>query len=662
MRPLKPRGIILISVIFITVLIGMYVASTFVLTQGQLGVANHSIEDQMAENTARSGVEYALARLEEDPEWRGDDNGLVVDSPDLKVREDNGNVVGLVRHANGGVSQFRLRFNYQDGNGGADKLDNPSEAMRLDSPHISVNNLTNPEDAPFPLGDGSEVLSYRVPEQTVALVVEGRVASGFYDGFDDADLNPNPWRIKAARTVESFHRIAELKDDERFDDAVSMAAKDIHVNLFDSGTSDPAALRLDDATGAGQPMMRSRGNVKVKNEDGSDGSVLGVDAQILLPKANTLVADLDPAVTRGNEDEKTHFYQLAWESVPDPASDAAKLNAGTYTYWESDGQLHYYAENYESYRLKMQSDPDFVNNPGRTTNILPEGFAFVKAGNEGPDGVTSERNRFVVDRDVQVQGVAGPAGETVLDLTILPRGGAREDIEGGGGGSGGGSGPPPSPTDMWTKQQAMLTDFDLGTLSGGTVDPEVEDLGPQNFEMTFAPTDENGARIIAPGDVRLATDIKGTGGSVKAAGEIRFVGLGFDISANPGEEGPAISLYSQEGITISTLRPDGQDGHEYTGLELKGILYSWKDIELKTGSAGEMEGVDPQKVFIQGTMVAYGANPGDPTQKPGDNGFGNIRMAGDQIELVFDPGYLVGLTGGAGYRVKLAPVSQSYRR
>jgi hypothetical protein len=58
-------------------------------------------------------------------------------------------------------------------------------------------------------------------------------------------------------------------------------------------------------------------------------------------------------------------------------------------------------------------------------------------------------------------------------------------------------------------------------------------------------------------------------------------------------------------------------------------------------------------------MVAYGGEPGK--DKPGENGHGNISISADQIDLVFDPGYLLGVQGADGYKISLAPLSQSYR-
>ena len=41
-------------------------------------------------------------------------------------------------------------------------------------------------------------------------------------------------------------------------------------------------------------------------------------------------------------------------------------------------------------------------------------------------------------------------------------------------------------------------------------------------------------------------------------------------------------------------------------MELKGLVYSWKDIELKAGHEDEVADAEPQRVFIQDALVAYG--------------------------------------------------------
>ena len=111
---------------------------------------------------------------------------------------------------------------------------------------------------------------------------------------------------------------------------------------------------------------------------------------------------------------------------------------------------------------------------------------------------------------------------------------------------------------------------------------------------------------------------------------------------------------------VKPLQPDGSGNHKYTGMELKGLVYSWKDIELKAGHEDEVADAEPQRVFIQDALVAYGGIPGDGDNPPGSNG-GNILLTGDRVDLVFDPTHLIGLRSETGLTVALETVSRSYR-
>ena len=768
---------------FITVLIGMYVASTMILSRGQILTGKQSRESQLAESAARSGIEYALARLEENVEWRGNGNGVVVDSPGLTVVEDNGNVVGLVRGSDGSQAQFRIRFNFQDGAAGGDGLEDPGSAMAFDSPHISVNNLINMVEVPLPMGDGAGYSvagnsSGVVPPGAVALVCEGRVSPGL-NNAGPANPNPSLNRVTSTRVIEGFYRVKEVFGDKIVEPAVSMA-KNTSVKLYDGDASSPAMLVLGDATGEGQPRTRSREAFEVENEDGSDGSVDGSDATILVRDPSTdLRADLHPGVQGGMEDPNVAFYELTWDQIGDDSATSGELKAGVYVYWEADGRVHYYDMNYEDYMTHIKANP---SDAGTLDPSLPSGLEFVPAGSEGPDSVTSEKHRFVVTGDLTVT----PEG-SAEDLTIIPRSGAKETLDedsSSGGGSVGGSvtyntnvdwpnlfNGPSTSASAGAKEIALINNFVnvyftstgiqqaedvlgstqaqivngflhelapygeltgpngsivwdangivsrtndvrdtmqlfvsgstlaelknygtdqntqlLNSTSSQTGDPSkiydylkngsvgtpsnqldeidlqgaTDTLGAADFELTFAPQNESGIRITAPADVRVGADVRGHGASVKAKGELRFTGVGFDLRAEQNEEGPAISLYSEDNITISTLRKDENSGqYEYTGLDFRGIIYSWKDVNLLTGHADETNS-EPQKVRIQGTVVAYGGEPG--VDQPGEGGGGSLNISGDQVEMIFDPGYLVGLSGGTGLKAKLGHLSSSFRQ
>jgi len=802
--PKRPRGIVLISVIFLSILIAMYISAAFALSRGQLLTTRQSSENELAELAAKSGIQYALARLEEDINWRGDGNNITVNTSDLTVVENNGNVVGLLTFLDGGKAQFRLRFNYQDGPAGPDGLDDPPADMLINNPHVSLSRLvpdSRPPNFPLPLGDGSGYsvdgndTGYSVQPGVVALVCEGRVSPELKDANS---TNPNPplEQVLATRVVEEFHKVVEVNGQKVVDPALSMAAKKTRINLFDGDATQEALLNLSDSTGEGQPKLRTRDGFEVRNEDGTLGGVDGEDSKILVldpTDPDQLQANLHPGVSGGEEDPAVAFYELTWDQVESASSTTASLKAGTYVYWASDDSLHYYPKNHEKYMVDIVNNP---TDPGQVVTDLPDGLSFVKPGETGPDGVTSDKIRLVVTGDVNVE----QEGDAV-DFSFLPRSGAKENIDdnklalagGGGGGAGGGGGgtvdwgtefsgfppyDPGNPTvarnqmETWvnahftstgatpqgleflrefapygeftsssnkvswddaglvdannvkdavrhtvllndgeiknidetqkndtilplpdqtqnvqfekvynyfmelsaaggggpTALTAELTEdavsdkigeLDLEDLSGGAVTNSSEPHTPADFEVTFAPQSDDGIRITSPGDIRIAADVRGNGASLKAKGQIRMIGVGFDLASNANEEGPSISLYAQDDIAISTLRKQPNGDYAYEGLDFKGIIYSWSNVLLSAGHPDELPGVNPQKVRIQGTIVAYGGEPG--VQEPGEAGGGNLYIAGDQVNLIFDPAYLVGVTGGTGLRARLGLISSSTR-
>jgi hypothetical protein len=210
----------------------------------------------------------------------------------------------------------------------------------------------------------------------------------------------------------------------------------------------------------------------------------------------------------------------------------------------------------------------------------------------------------------------------------------------------------------------------ITSMSGGApADSFQEDVATTDttdvtdMEVNFQPDGQNGVMLANAkdegGDIRIAADVRGDGASIKSDGEIRLVGMGFDIDAGTSDEGPSISLYAKEDIVISTLKPDGSGDYVYSGMDLRGLLYSWANIELKAGHEDEDNNANPQRVYLQGAMVAYGGEPG--VEEPGDGGGGNILLTGDQIDVVFDPTKLIGVRSEGGFPVGLKLVSRSFR-
>ncbi len=771
------RGVVLVSVMFVSILVGMYVVSSTVLVQGQFGFLKQNRESQLAEEAARSGIEYALARLQENPEWKAEVERVTVDTPGLVVVEGGGNVVGLLRTGDGALAQFRLRFNHQDGPGGDDDLDDPPGYLRFDSPHISGNNLMGLGDLSLYLGDGpngrsSTLLPYPVPGGMVALVCEGRVGAELARATAD-DPNPHLERPEAVRVIEEFHRVDEFYDTEPVVSAVSMGGDRILGALFHEGR-----IRLGDVTG-GEAKMRAKRHVDLN--DGS-GVITGAEGEVRVGDGSPR-ADLREGITAGEEDINSAFYQVAWDQVQEPREGAGELSAGVYVFWAEQG-LRYFDMTYDDYMQKISENPSFVQDSGEPAT-LPEGMVFVPAGEVGPDGERSDRHRFVITDDIRVTSTLHTS-----DLTIMPRGGAKEKVLPDPWESEPGTtaepeqAPGPNDPEFWAgavaegdlpKDQEGLIDVlsirlgepglwnsaspgasfwaapvhhlltkisptggvihnTYGELSwdadniyptqmsepsafldylfrgraeiegipnpdsryleptkpGGTpgaynfrvdllqdiffpaggfdpkqlneidleglgVSGEDLELGPQDFELSFQPQGSEGVRFQGPGDIRFATDVRGQGASIKAEGQIRVVGVGMQFDAGSGEEGPRVSLYAKDDIVLSTLRRNAEGEYYFEGLDLRGVLYSWRDIELRTSDEERTAPV----IYLQGSMVAYG---GDPAyQTPGQGEGGEIRFIAQNVDLMFDPHYLPGLIGVEGVSAVLAPVSTSYR-
>lgn len=761
------RGVVLLSVMFVTLLVAMYIVSSLLLSRGQVGALNSSTEARLAENAARSGLEYAQARLEEDPEWCGNGTGVIVDTPELIIREDAGNVIGLIIKPDGSRAQFRLRFNYQDGAGGGDELDDPTSDMWIDSPHVSLNNLASQKPRPLPLGTGSQYqvtgkdAGHVVPSFSVAIVSEGRV----YPGLASAkatDMNPAPSGKVFTRVIESIYRVASVQGDDSVTDAVTMANGDINFSVFHGGQ-----VNLASSDGSGSPRIRGRANLTAQVLDSKELALIsGVEGEIMLPtqdgkKVGNLKANLSSTMTQGIEKTTDPFYKLTWNQASKISSKAKSIPAGVYVYWSKDQSLHYYDMDFSKFKDFIKKDPDNSGSTLTSSQLDALGIGVIP-----PSGATNNKVRIELTNDLDV----APSGKNgkVQDLAILPRAGAKEDLSSSDTGTGLSD---PAGGDVWSYYGVVpgLSNFDLidpvalavkantqgradflakisphggkltwedgsersvswgpnGTaivLSGTTAEGLVgliKRLGVEPDDIEFTPTagfsndgslfqaddddfefqndtlsriiygsgdgmGENpsmgdtlsagdvevvmgssnssgteGVKLRAPGRVLMAANLKGEGASIVSGGGITIVGTGVQLDAGLPAEGVGISLYSKGKIRLSTLSKSVGKDYAYQGLDLRGVLYSWSDIELKAGENLNHDATAlAQKARLQGSMIAYGGDPSDGKSKSKG---GSISIEAGQIDLTFDARYLLGLADKEEVRVKLAPLSTSFR-
>ena len=75
---------VLLSTMLVVLVLGIFLRVAILRMNSELGVGRHSTSHQLAQDATESGTEYALARLREDPSWRGGSGReIVVDESNL---------------------------------------------------------------------------------------------------------------------------------------------------------------------------------------------------------------------------------------------------------------------------------------------------------------------------------------------------------------------------------------------------------------------------------------------------------------------------------------------------------------------------------------------------------------------------------------------------
>lgn len=425
MKLRKNRGIVLLIAIITTLLITMFIGSALILSQGGSGRQAHNHDSQVAEMAAESGLQYCVARLADNPNWKGDGIGLIVDQPDgLTIYEDRGNIVGVFE-SDGRVGQFRVRFNYQDDSGDdTDGFIDPADPqMFIDHQFVSLNNVTHASSAPLFRADGpnnsvtsSSAQAGEVPAGSVTLLVEGRSGAALrgVGGQTPATLNPAVSGPVRKSVIEATYKLAGSPSF----DAAAQAGGHLEIGLEHAANEIDAGELVVSAVDSSPPRVRSKSTVTVNKE--GDPTLEGrymsdVSGEILAPNSGADFFGHNVNDVPINE-ENGDFLRVPWDEVKKATAAGPTLEAGTYVIWD-DGSLHYYDMNYSDYATFIQGDP---TNPGTTmaTNDLPAGLTF--------DG----NGKITVSEDLLITST------TLSDeLNIIPRAGAQEEPEGGSGGT-----------------------------------------------------------------------------------------------------------------------------------------------------------------------------------------------------------------------------------
>ncbi|MFA5506777.1 MAG: hypothetical protein WC314_19245 [Vulcanimicrobiota bacterium] len=689
-------GIVLVTVLMMSILIAMFIGAAILIGPRTLGLAGSQDSALTSTAAAESGFQYAVMKIRENPNWRGDGSGLQINTPDLKVVESSGYVWGHMTAPGGSTSMFRIRFNFENGDGNGDHLSN-STGPRTQTPYVSLNNLFNASEAVVPRATNDSastvpdptVGDYSVPAHGICLLVEGLTGPGTRT-FDPAD--PEPKGVVQSKILEAIFVVSNL--DDLATDAAAMSNGDLVANV-----SDKKQVKVE-AKGGGVPTVRSRGSFKVEWPGGAQGEYHAKGGTVYTKDGSLGAKDASGDLTLEVEDDNDPFYELAWDDLKtaDPAGET--LAAGTYVWWQ-DGTLHYYDMDYDTFASHIKANPtdggDVVFTGGTWTGGA--------AGLTRPDTLEVSSKKLTVTGDLYVE----PTAAGTKDLTIIPREGAPVEppdadvIEGSSDGNslaialannldyrtsffssqvGDGSDSPTgtmgwqtkgggaadiwwtgagelsfSPTDYDNQIDAMtdlFTNFpQFFTTNGFTLGLALEKFGAtgaegdlrletgdtttaEDLELNFKPPSGKSATLSSDGNIRIGAKLKGKGASITSVGTLTVVGAGADLEATPNvEEG--VNMYAQGDITISTLHDKGNDKYEFKDIKLKGLVYTWGDFHAKLGS--DDSNTKSGKFGLEGTLVAFG---GDPAQgKPNNTQKGQIHISAEEVKLKFDPAYLL---------------------
>lgn len=589
----KPRGIVLISILVLTLLGTFFIGALIQMNPSRLQRTVHDEKRDRAAMAAKAGVDYVLNRLRADWEESFDANQTVVETEGLVVREDHGNILGWIRPD--GESEwvgFRVRFNLQDGS------DRPS--YPISSKQISLNNLADNNPQQLPVGVGSnfeadiQASEMAVAPNSVALLAEGVSLPGLSPDQPDSLAQATTGTV---RTVEGLYIISKVTDGVD-GDAVLMTGGNAKLKLGPSDTSHPLygffELMADASNSAG---VRNKGHLDLSREGrpSTDGVMFRPDQRASVDSHNKqFQARLeDRTFEGGSEDINAPFLKLQASNVFDREGSSTSIPGGVYVF--KNGNLNdrnsltdnvaYFNMTWTDYRTQK------INGNSPQPSEVPTAFldmVTLDSKDVTIDGVSEKRDVVTITQNVKVQG--GSA-----DLAIVPERGAKQFAGDSAGNSGGTS----------------VAD----TLFIPSAADDADKTVPQDIEVVFSPPDGESAFLTNKnGNVFIGTHISGKGGGIASAGDLNLVGLGIDLETRPsGVEKDGVAFFAGDdskhnsgSINLSTY---DERRNRFWDVDIAGTIYAGKDLNVRLGQESVSNGVDaPQWGLFKfaGAIVSLG--------------------------------------------------------
>ena len=599
-------GFALIVTLMVTLVIAMMLGATLALSPGRLARSGNTGDLALAEGAIEAGIEYARARLQEDPEWKGDLNRVVVNEPTLYIEEQDGMVVGLLRpDVTEPFSMFRIRFNFYNGAPIAgeildDGLDDPSSTFRFDLNQISINNLNGPvRFVPKP-DEFNMVMNFtngdfEIDPGTAMISVEGFGGNGLNR------IGPGNYSIPPGSRGYARHRadaVLGIAFEDGAPNASMMGGGDLNITL-------PPGSGVLNITAKGEtPKARSKGDV---NAIGGSSANYVSNGELLFNGTENVN---ESSGTSLGTDGAAPFYTLEWDDIHKASSDpteAIHLKGGTYIFDDS-GDLHYFDLSLSDFQAHVATRQGASQDPfDHTLNSFESKQVNANLMNVRTDSmaanaadVSSSKVKFTEDV------LVNPSASGVVDFTLIPTRGSQS-----------------SSTDT----------TGLSGIAAGSYQKDVEiELSPKKGKAAFTTT----------GDTLVAAKVNSSkGGSFVTEGDLRIDAGKLDKYGNVG-----VSFYSKKDISISTYEPSAD---KYLPVGVDGLFYAWNDFTVRTGETG-LSPSKWEKVKLVGSAVAYGTDTGPSLiEAPGSNLGGNLNVIAKEAEFKWDDKKLGDLLSVAKY-------------
>ena len=346
------KGIVLITTMLTVVLVIMLLSSVVYSNLGSFRLTTNFYDKETALMAAQSGAQYAITRLQNDILWKAaPTTAYKLTTDNFEVKEEDGNVWGVLTSTNGKKSVFRIKFNCEDGNGGLDGLKNSEKA--IESPYISTNNLSSSVPCFAYSADkngivqgktvtenGKEVFKpnanakrITIPKATCNLLVEG--FSG--PAVREATLN-RPLNLSSSFASQVVELYVSIDPNFLNSDSVISAAGNV--------TTDVDQFSLRASEGSGSPNVRSLGTVTLNISSGDSGLSIDNGATIYYGDNFMVNNGSNDKVKSQKSNSGKNFTALSWNDVPKASKNENSLTPGTYVWVRnSDGQneLRHYA-------------------------------------------------------------------------------------------------------------------------------------------------------------------------------------------------------------------------------------------------------------------------------------------------------------------------------